>query len=180
VAQPPSLAHFGQPTRAPLPLSFFPLSPPAPTLSLVWASSAAAQLQVFPPRQPTRANPPARARVQPTQQPAPRGPARLVASRPSALRPAALRARDCARVERLLLSPPSGARAPGRRERCVSSPNRPCELSAAHDVSKTKPFVLSPRFFAHAAFPRRDLALRLAEPPLEPRPARSAAASPPR
>jgi hypothetical protein len=38
-----------------------------------------------------------------------------VASRPSALRPAALRARDYARVERLLLSPPSGPRAPGRR-----------------------------------------------------------------
>jgi hypothetical protein len=56
VAQPPSLAHFGQPTRAPLPLSFSPLGPP---------------------RQPPRASPRA------AQRPAPLGPAPSSARQPS-------------------------------------------------------------------------------------------------
>jgi hypothetical protein len=107
VAQPPSLAHFGQPTRAPLPLSFSPLSPPAPTLSLVWASSAAAQLPVFPPRA-------AQLRAA-AQLPRP-GPARAPASRRPSSRaipaqPPAQRAQLCARgaPPPLLVGPRAGS-----------------------------------------------------------------------
>jgi hypothetical protein len=187
VAQPASLAHFGQPTRAPLPLSFSPLGPPRQP-SLSWASSAAAQLPVFPPPA-HRANPPARARVQLSSAAAQPQlpPARAKQPKPSQRRAQA--ARSAALSAPLLRSLAWSAQCRRRSSRartsvacalCFFQIRTPERISREENRPRAVFFASCARFLPPVVqFPRHErprppaqfspLPLRLADPPPEPR-----------
>jgi hypothetical protein len=149
---PPFPGPFGRPTHPP----FSPfLSPPArPNTPSSLPRGPARDLG--PSQRARLAFAPRRGPARPAAAP---GPARALAPAPRPWRPSGQRARP--RVKRLP-PPPSGAHAPGRQDALRFFPNRPCEIPVEQPPDA--------RFFPPVAQLSRH------EPPLVPRPARSAAA----
>jgi hypothetical protein len=147
VAQPPSLAHFGQPTRAPLPLSFSPLGPPRQP-SLSWASQRPAQLPVFPRAQPSAALP-----AHPWTAARPSALAAFLARAPAASSAAA---QWPARVARTQPRPARGAPAPAAA--ASAGPTRRVAYCTSSQTEQTARN--SSKTTARRPLSRHDLALR--------------------